>query len=184
MNDTPTLVMFEAGWERDGTGSDGLPLYRSNIIVRMDKPPYLSIERVATEDDIRDHPAQFQLFQKEQSARNQSYSEGYPLSLWPAVNEAEFKMLVDRDITTVEQLAGLHRTSKGSGTNNLPSEIRDLAERAAKLVVLQKGAPKFEELLKERDSRIEALEEQVKDASQTIASLKTQIDTLRMRGSA
>jgi len=177
MNDTPTLVMFKAGWERDGTGSDGLPLYRSNIIVRMDKPPYLSIERVANEDDIRDHPGPFQMFQKEQSARNQSYSEGYPLSMWPAVNEAEFKMLVDRDITTVEQLAGLTKT-------NLPAEIRELAERASKLLKLQKGAPKFEELLKERDGRIEALEEQVKDASMTIASLKTQIDTLRLRGSA
>src|SRR6187399_3096958 len=184
MNDTPTLVKFIAGWERDGTGSDGLPIYRSTIKIRLDRPPYLSVERVADESDMAEHPLPFQLFQKEQAARNQSYADGYPLSLWPAVNEAEFKMLVDRDITTVEQLAGLHRTSKGSGTNNLPSEIRDLAERAAKLVVLQKGAPKFEELLKERDSRIEALEEQVKDASQTIASLKTQIDTLRMRGSA
>ncbi len=184
MNDTPTLVQFKAGWERDGVSTDGLPYYRANIIVRMDRPPYLSVERVAEEQDIHDHAMPFQMFQKEQAARKQSYSEGYPLSLWPAVGEAEFKMLVDRDITTVEQLAGLHRTSKGTGLNNMPAELRELAQRAAKLIELQKGAGKYEELLKERDGRIEALEEQVRDAVLTIAAQKTQIDQLRLRGSA
>jgi hypothetical protein len=176
MNDTPTLVQFKAGWEREGTGSDGLPLYKQTIRVRLDRPPYLSVERVATEEDIADHPVPFSLFQKEQIARKQSYSEGYPLSLWPAVNEAEFRMLVDRDITTVEQLAGLHKKH-----STLPAELKELAERAAKLVALQKGAPKFEELLKEREGRIEALEEQVKDASLTIASQKSQIEQLQRR---
>jgi hypothetical protein len=47
---------------------------------------------------------------------------------------------------------------------------------------LQKGAAKFEELLKDRDGRIEALEEQVKAASVTIAQQRTQIDQLRIRG--
>jgi hypothetical protein len=183
MSDTPALVQFKSGWERDGTGADGLPLYRANIIVRMDRPPYLSVERVATEEDIRNFPQPFELFQKEQSGRNQSYAEGYPLSMWPAVNEAEFKMLVDRDITTVEQLAGLHKSGRGA-TSTLPPELKELAQRASKLLELQKGAAKYEELLKERDGRIEALEEQVKDASQTIASQKTLIDQLRLRGSA
>jgi hypothetical protein len=180
MSETPTLVQFKAGWERNGTGKDGLPIYRQTIIIRMDRPPYLSIERVADEDDIRSHPMPFELFQKEQAARSQSYSEGYPLSLWPAVSEAAFRMLVDRDITTVEQLAGLHR--KGRGSDVLPAELRELAERAVKLMELQKGAAKFEELLKDRDGRIEALEEQVKAASVTIAQQRTQIDQLRIRG--
>jgi|SRR6187399_1640994 len=176
MNDTPTLVKFIAGWERDGTGSDGLPIYRSTIKIRLDRPPYLSVERVADESDMAEHPLPFQLFQKEQAARNQSYADGYPLSMWPAVNEAEFKMLVDRDINTVEQLAGLHKK-----TNALPPELRELAERAVKLIALQKGAPKFEELLKERDGRIEALTEQVKEAMLTIATQQTELDRLRIR---
>lgn len=176
MNDTPTLVKFIAGWERDGTGSDGLPIYRSTIKIRLDRPPYLSVERVADESDIAEHPMPFQLFQKEQAARNQSYADGYPLSMWPAVGEAEFKMLVDRDINTVEQLAGLHKKH-----NALPPELRELAERAVKLIALQKGAPKFEELLKERDGRIEALTEQVKEAMLTIATQQTELDRLRIR---
>jgi hypothetical protein len=179
MNDTPTLVQFKSGWERDGTSEDGMPYYRANIIIRMDRPPYLSIQRVVDDNDIAEHPMPFQLFQKEQMARKQSYAEGYPLSMWPAVNEAEFKMLVDRDITTVQQLANLHKRVQG-----LPAELVELSKRAAKLLELQKGAPKYEELLKDRDGRIEALEEQVKDAALTIASQKTLIDQLRLRGSA
>jgi len=176
MSDAAALVQFKAGWERDGTGEDGLPIYRSTIIIRLDRPPYLSVERTASEEDFADHPLPFQLFQKEQAARKQSYSEGYPLSLWPAVGEAEFKMLVDRDITTVEQLAGLHKKH-----STMPSELRDLAERASKLMALQKGAPKFEELLKDRDGKIEALTEQVKDAMITIATQKSELDRLRVR---
>ena len=176
MNDTPTLVQFNAGWERDGTSADGLPYYRQTIRIRMDRPPYLGVERVADEQDMAEHPMPFQLFQKEQAARKQSYSEGYPLSLWPSVNEAEFKMLVDRDITTVQQLAGLHKKNP-----NMPSELKELAERAAKLLALQKGAPKFEEILRDRDGKIEALEEQVKDAMTTIATQRGELDRLRAR---
>jgi hypothetical protein len=176
MNDTPTLVQFKSGWERAGTGSDGLPLYNKKIIIRLDRPPLLSVERTADPADFAEYPMPFQLFQKEEEARKQSYATGYPLSLWPAVNEAEFKMLVDRDITTVEQLAGLHKT------RNLPPEIQELAGRAVKLMELSKGAAKYEELLKERDGRIEALQEQVDDARKTIAAQRTEIDMLRIRG--
>lgn len=177
MNDTPALVQFVSGWERDGTSGDGLPYYKATIIIRMDRPPLLSVSRIADENDLSEHPLPFQLFQKEQQARRLSYSEGYPLCMWPAVNEAEFRMLVDRDVTTVQQLAGLHGKAKG-----LPPELVELAERAAKLIQMQKGAPKYEELLKDRDGRIEALTEQVSDAALTIAALKTQVEQLRLRG--
>ncbi|MEK1930977.1 MAG: hypothetical protein AAAC47_14590 [Pararhizobium sp.] len=175
MAETPTLVRFYTGWETAGQGSDGLPLYKSNIMVRLDRPPYLSVTRVAEPDDFRDHPGPFELYQKESAARRHNYTEGYPLALWPAVNEAEFKMLADRDIVTVEQLAK-------SKTKDMPAPLQELVDRAQKLIKLQGGAAKYEDLLRERDGRITALEEQVKDASVTIASLKTQIDMLRVRG--
>ena len=41
---------------------------------------------------------------------------------------------------------------------------------------------KYEELLRDRDGRIAVLEEQVKDASQTIATQKSMIDSLRIKG--
>jgi hypothetical protein len=152
-----------------------MPLYKENIMVRLDRPPYLSVTRVSEPEDFANHPGPFEMYQKEQAARKQTYVEGYPLALWPAVNEAEFKMLADRDVVTVEQLAKLK-------SKDLPPVLKELADRAAHLVKLQTGAAKFEEILKDRDGRIEALEEQVKDASLTIASLKTQIDRLMVRG--
>lgn len=176
MNDTPTLVQFKSGWERDGDSADGLPYYRQTILIRLDRPPVLSVERVAEEQDFEDHPMPFKLFQKEQIARKQSYAEGYPLAMWPAVNEAEFRMLVDRDVTTVEQLAGLR------GARGLPPELIDLANRARALIQMQKSGAKFELIITDMKGQIEALQEQVKDASQLIANQKATIDSLRIRG--
>jgi len=175
MAETPTLVRFYSGWEDAGQGSDGMPLYKENIMIRLDRPPYLSVTRVAEEDDFVNHAMAFEMYQKEQAARKQTYVEGYPLSLWPAVGEAEFKMLADRDIVTVEQLAKLRN-------KDLPSVLKELVDRAQHLVKLQSGAAKYEDLLKDRDGKIEALEEQVKEASITIAALKTQVDRLMVRG--
>jgi hypothetical protein len=179
MNDSPTLVQFKSGWERFGTGEDGLPYYRASVLIRLDRPPTLSVERVAEEEDFATYPLQHQLFQKEQAARSQSYAEGYPLCMWPAVKEAEFRMLVARDVTTVEQLAKLHKRALG-----MPPELVELAARAQKLVELQSGAPKFEKLLSDRDGQIEALTEQVQAAAQTITSLQVMIDQLKIRSNA
>jgi hypothetical protein len=177
MSEAPTLVRFFTGWEDAGQGSDGMPLFAENIMIRLDRPPYLSVVRVAEPDDFRDHRLAFEVYEKEQAARKQNYTEGYPLALWPAIGEAEFKMLAARDIVTVEQL------SKAK-SRDMPSQLRDLCDRAAKLVKLQGGAAKYEDLLRERDGRIEALEEQVKDATVTIASLRSTIDQLRIRGAS
>lgn len=178
MNDTPTLVMFKTGWERDGVSDDGLPYYRTNIVIRMDRPPLLSIERIADEQDFHDHPLPFQLFQKEQLARRQSYAEGYPLSMWPAVNEAEFKMLVDRDVTTLQQLAGL-RNARG-----LPAELQELATRAKTLIQMQSSGAKFEVVITELKGQIEVLKEQVEDCMRTITAQKSMIEQLKLRGAS
>jgi hypothetical protein len=177
MNDTPTLVRFYSGWETAGQGSDGMPLYKENIMIRLDRPPYLSVTRVAESEDFTLHNLAFEMFQKEQAARRANYTEGYPLTLWPAVGEAEFKMCADRDIITVEQLAKAPR-------KDMPPNLKELSERAEKLVKLQAGAAKYEDLLRERDGRIEALEEQVKDAMLTVASQKELISRLSIRGAS
>ena len=175
MSDAPTLVRFYSGWETAGQGSDGLPLYKENIMHPVGSPAL----------PVRDEGRRTGRFQRPSAAvrdcsrRNRrrarsDYTEGYPLALWPAVNEAEFKMLAARDIVTVEQLAK-------QSTRTMPSELKDLAERAQKLIKLQGGAAKYEDLLRERDGRIAALEEQVKDQAVTIATQKTTIDALRMK---
>jgi hypothetical protein len=179
MADTPTLVRFMAGWENAGIGNDGLPLYKSNIIIQLERPPFLQVTRVAEPEDFILHPGPFELFQKEQDALKTTYAEGYPLSMWPAINPAVFRMLADRDIVTVEQLAKLGK--RGNLNNQLPAEVRELAARAIKLIELQGGAGKYEDLLRDRDQRIEALEEALKDANITVAQQKTEIDQLRLK---
>jgi hypothetical protein len=172
MSDTPTLARFYSGWKGGGTGSDGMPIYYETIMIRLDRPPWLSVQREAEPADFEDHRMAFEMFQKEHSARKVTLTEGYPLTLWPACTEALFKMLADRDIHTVEQLA---RQKK----ETMPAELKELAERAVELVKLQAGPGKYEELLKDRDGRIKALEESLVDAQKTIMGQKNLIETLK-----
>lgn len=178
MSDSPTLVRFTMGWVDQGTGPDGLPLYADQLMVEMDRPPYLSLRRPATEEDIEEYSGPYALFQKEQKGRHAIKAEGYPLSMWPACSEAEFKMLAARDVYTVEQLAKLGGRKTNDG---MPAEIKELADRAVKLVAMQKDVGKFEALIRDKDGQIEVLREQVEEAGKTIAAQKTLIDTLRLK---
>jgi hypothetical protein len=178
MADTPTLVRFHMGWIDHGTGKDGLPLYANQLMIQLDRPPLLSLNRAATEEDIDEHPAPYALFQKEQKGRKAIEAQGYPLAMWPACTEAEFKMLAARDIYTVEQLARLAGRKADTG---MPPEIKELAERAAKLVTMQKDVGKFEALIRDKDGIIEALKEQVEEAMKTIAAQRATIESLRVR---
>ncbi len=173
MADTPTLARFYSGWKHGGTGSDGMPIYYETIMIRLDRPPYLSVQREAEPQDFDDHRLAFEMYQKEQQARKVTLAEGYPLTLWPACTEALFKMLADRDIHTVEQLASRRKDA------TMPAELKELADRAQKLVDLQKGPGKYEDLLRERDGRIAALEEALADAAKTIMGQKSIIEGLR-----
>lgn len=177
MSDTPTLARFYTSWKHGGSGSDGLPIYYETIMIRLDRPPYLSVQREAEDVDFEDHHMAFEMFQKEQNARKVTLVEGYPLTLWPACTEPLFKMLADRDIHTVEQLAKVKKA-------DMPAELKELAGRAAKLLELQKGPGKYEELLKDRDGRIKALEESLEDASKTIMGQKSLIESLKSNNRA
>lgn len=172
MADTPTLARFYAGWKNGGIADDGMPVYFETIMIRLDRPPWLSVQREAEPSDFEDHPLAFEMFRREQASRKVSLAEGYPLALWPACTEAMFKMLADRDIHTVEQLAKTKNPS-------MPAELRELSERAAKLVELQKGPGKYENLLRERDGKIKALEESLDDARKTIMGLQGMIESLK-----
>jgi hypothetical protein len=173
LTDTPTLARFYSSWKYGGVADeDGLPIYYETICIRMDRPPWLSVQREAEATDYEDHHMAFEMFQKEQVARKVTLAEGYPLVLWPACTEALFRMLADRDIHTVQQLA---RRAK----DNMPAELRELAERAVQMIELQRSVGKHEELFRQRDGKIAALQESLEAAQQTIAGQKALIDTLK-----
>jgi hypothetical protein len=114
------------------------------------------------------------MFKKEQATRKVTLAEGYPLTLWPACTEPLFKMLADRDIHTVEQLAKMRK-------DTMPPELKELADRAVKLMELQKGPGKYEDLLRARDGKIRALEETIEEHKKTIMGQQSLIEGLQKR---
>jgi hypothetical protein len=183
MSDTPTLVRFYSGWERDGNGPDGMPLYRETIRVRMDRPPYLSIEREAEEADFADHPGPFELYQK--TCEGRKTIVGYPLALWPACPPHIFQMCAVRDIHTVEQLAQtVSKKRRAEAVKAMPPDILEIADRAVKMIELHGKAGQYEEIVSNLEAQLAALKEQFDEAISTISAQKTLIDALRLKAAA
>ena len=180
MSDTPTLVRFYSGWERDGNGPDGLPLFRETIRVRLDRPPYLSVEREAEEEDILNHPGPYELYKKTCEARKTIV--GYPLALWPACLPHIFQMCAVRDIHTVEQLAQVvSKKRRAEAVKTIPPDVIEIADRAVKMVELHAKAGQYEEIVTDLQAQLAAMKEQYEEALAAIAAQKTLIDNLRMK---
>ncbi len=181
--DTPALVRFYSGWERDGSGPDGLPCYRETIQIRLDRPPYLSVEREAGETDIANHPGPYELYQKTCEARKEIV--GYPLALWPACPPHIFQMCAVRDIHTVEQLAQIvSKKRRSEAVKTMPPDIIEIADRAVKMIELQSKAGQYEEIVTNLQGQLDALREQLGEAAATISAQKTMIDTLKLKAVA
>lgn len=180
MSDTPTLVRFFTGWEQEGMGPDGLPMFRQVVRIRLDRPPYLSLERVATDEDINDHPKPYELYQKVEKAR--SDMTGYPLSMWPACLPHIFQMCAARDIHTVEQLAQLVSKKRRSETvKQVPPEVVEVADRAARLIEMQGKSGQYEAIVTDLEGQLAAVREQLTEALTTISAQKTLIDNLKVK---
>jgi hypothetical protein len=176
MEESQALVRFVAGWVEDGVSEDGLPRYRDTVRIIKSVPPFTQVAYEATEADFEENPGPYQLFQKEQGARLQAPSEGgFPLALWPVISPAQFKSLVARGITTIEQL------SKLKGDHNMPGAFKELAERAKQMLALSSNIGKFEAMIRDRDGQIEALNEQVTELKSTVSAQNALINTLKMR---
>jgi hypothetical protein len=183
MSDTPTLVRFYSGWERSGNGPDGLPCYRETVCIRLDRPPYLSVEREAGEADMANHPEPYALYKKTCDARKEIV--GYPLTLWPACLPHIFQMCAVRDIHTVEQLAQLvSKKRRAEAVKTIPPDIVELADRAVKMIELQSKAGQYEELVTTMQSQVDAMKEQLEEAVATISAQKTLIETLKLKAVA
>jgi hypothetical protein len=183
MSDTPTLVRFYSGWERDGNGPDGLPTFRETVRIRLDRPPFLSVEREAEEIDILNHPEPYELYKKTCEACKEIV--GYPLVLWPACLPHIFQMCAARDIHTVEQLAQLvSKKRRSEAIKTVPPDVIELADRAAKMIELQTRAGQYEELITGLQGQIDVLKEQLEEAVVTISTQKTTIETLKLKAVA
>lgn len=165
MSENIAIIRFYEGWEEDGVGADGLPLFREVVMIRKSVPPLTQVDYVATTADFEEFPLPYQMFLKEQGARKPSV-KGYPLALWPVISAADFKSLAARDIVTVEQLAAL---ANRHGTD-LPPPILELAKRAKKMVELQAQVGKFEALVDKLTAERDGIAADLKEANATISA--------------
>jgi hypothetical protein len=173
--DNIAIITFTEGWEEDGVGPDGLPLFKEVIKIIKAVPPLTRVEYVATPEDFEEFPGPYQLFRKQQGARRPEV-KGYPLALWPVISPAEFQMLSARDIVTVEQLAQI-ANKRGDAT--VPAAIIELAKRAKKLVELQGSIGKFEAVINQLTGERDEMAAQLKEANATIAAQNQMINTMR-----
>lgn len=170
------FVKFYDGFEQDGVGKDGMPLFKSALMIRLSKPPYLMVERPAEDSDIENFPDPYRLYTNSQESKKTI--SGYPLALWPALNSAEFEMCAQRGIGTVEQLAALGK--KG----DQPPQIVELVARAKRMVELQKNVGQFEAQIHDLEGQVAALNETLAEARATISAQTTLIDQLKLRTAA
>lgn len=176
MSDQPALITFKEGWGTTGQLSeDGFPVFVDTVMVSIERPPLLKLERIATREDFAAHPDEYEAFQLVQKAKRNTGEEGYPLVYWPAATAAEVKMLASRNVSTVEELAKL------AGLRDLPAQLADLAARAERMLDMQKNFGKYEAMLKDRDGQIEVLSEQVKEMKTSLSAANSLIDTLKLK---
>jgi hypothetical protein len=175
--ESQALIRFVPGWAEDGTSEDGLPRYRQTVRIIKSVPPLTQVEYEATDADFDENPGPYQMFVREEGARLQEpKAEGFPLALWPVVNPAHFKMLVQRGITTIEQLSALAARNDPS----MPGEFKELAARAKQMLALSSNIGKFEAMLLDITGQRDALNEQVAELRATISAQNSLINTLKM----
>lgn len=176
MSETPTLVSFYEDWAPTGAVSkDGLPVFERATFVRMSRPPYLQVTRLMEDRDEADYPEPWKLYLKEQKAR--TTEDGFPLANWIVCTAADLKMLAGHDIYTVEQLAKL----AGSRDSAIPPQIRELADRAKRMIEMQRSTGQYEAIVSQQKGEIEALTETLQDARNTIAGLKARLEQYEAR---
>lgn len=174
--ESQALVRFTAGWATDGVSEDGMPRYRETIRITKSVPPYTEIEREATEQDFEENPGPYEVFQRQQAAtRIEPGQHGFPLALWPVISPAMFKMLTAREIVTVEQLA------KMATRTDMPNEFKEVADRAKQMLALSSNLGQYEEIIRDLNGQLSALQEQVVEMRATISAQNSMINSLKQK---
>src|SRR5262245_23525626 len=148
--------------------ASGLPVQEQVLMIRKAVPPLTQIDAVATEQDFEDYAGPYKLFQKEQKGFDTAdRQDGYPLALWPAINEADMRACFHHEIYTVEQLAA-HRAP-------LPPSVDQARSRAKRMVELGKQKGRYEAVISELEGQIGALREANNELLARVQGLQTQL---------
>ena len=177
MSDFPALVHFYEGWaDHHEVSTDGFPVYQNTVMIQIERPPLLKLNREANRDDFANYPDEYAAFKTINRGRDGSVSEqGYPLVMWPVLTPADIQIFAARGIYTVEELAKL------AGRRDMPPDLTALALRAERMMDMQQNFGKYDIMLAERDAQLKEVVEQLKEARATISAQNAMIDTLKMR---
>lgn len=174
-SDLPALAIFFDGKIEDGLGPDGLPVFKDVLMIKVSRPPYMSIDRIADDSDINYFEEQYRVYSKQAKAKYAT-AEGYPLSMWPACSQSELEMLSVREIFTVQELAKLAQRKEA-----VIPPLRPVAERALRFIKLSKDQGAIEAQIEELRAQNEAMKEQIKESNEENARLKATLEALRAR---
>lgn len=180
MSDQVAFAKFEDGWEQDGVSKSGMPTFKPRLYIKLSKPPYLEVRREAEEEDLELYSEPYKLYQKQKAGRDVDQIDGYPLALWPALSKAEFEQLIAHGITSVEQLAKI-ADRKGAVAAKVPEAILQLAQRAKRMVDLQKNGGQFEAVIEQLRAENATLQEELREARQALSSANATIGNLQNR---
>ena len=177
MSDFPALVHFYEGWaDHHEVSTDGFPVYQNTVMIQIERPPLLKLNREAHSDDFANYPEEYEAFKVANRGRDASVAEqGYPLVMWPVLTPADIQIFAARGIYTVESLAKL------AGRRDMPAPLVELALRAERMMDMQQNFGKYDIMLAERDAQLKEVVEQLKEARSTISAQNAMIDTLKMR---
>ena len=176
---TDVLVRFYIGNSDFPSSHDknGMPTYKVVTRVNKSKPPLLAVDRDATDEDIADNPAAYQLFQNQTKGRSHDGSEGYPISMWMVPNRAEIEECWNNGIFTVEQLAK-------AVPSKMPPAILELQKRAKRMIELTAKQGKFEAIISNLEATVAAQNEQITELKTANEGMKVKLDILAARGIA
>jgi septal ring factor EnvC (AmiA/AmiB activator) len=118
-------------------------------------------------------PDALRLYEKTKGAKVEV--NGYPLAIWPAISPAEFEMCAQRGIATVEQLAAI----AGKKGSDAPAQIMEIAQRAKRMVELQKETGRYEALIHSLEAQVKALTAELSECHAQMSAQNSLINTLR-----
>ncbi len=167
--DSKLLVQFHIlpMVDDDRSKQEGRPMYRDVDHIRIMQPGNKEsvIDRPVTEMDI----ARFRQQYDNWKAGNKEILEGTPLEAVPWITRSQVEEMRYFNVRTVEQLADISDSNaqKFMGINVLRKQARTFLEQAKKTAV----STKLQKQLDEKDNKIAALEQAVKELSAKVSSM-------------
>lgn len=149
---------------------DKLPVFENKLYVEITRSALHVINRPVKDVDIEMYPVAYAKYQA--AIENAKVPEGeMPLKNWPSIRAAEIETLGVRDIKSVQQLANISDTA----VKKMPVEISDLRDQANTYIEVAKSAAGAAEEITTLKSKIDDLDEIIKEKNIEIVELQRQV---------